>query len=108
VIASQAVGRTNPHHLPGQCLFIVGAAFLLSPTQFPWYWLWCLPLLTLGPSLPLLLYTALLPLYYVQSLTPLVYWIEHLPVWGLLAWQFVRVMRRTHRLGRSGLRALHA
>jgi len=108
VIASQAVRQTRALDLPRQCLFIVGAAFLLSPTQFPWYWLWCLPLLTLGPSLPLLLYTALLPLYYVQSLTPLVYGIEHLPVWGLLGWNLARGLRRGRQQPGTNLRAVHA
>jgi len=67
-------------------LWIVGAVFVLSPTQFPWYWLWCLPMLTLRPSLPLLLYTALLPLYSVQDQLPypLAHWLQHAPVWGLL------------------------
>lgn len=73
--------------LVNRCLFIVGAIFLLSPTQFPWYWLWCLPFLSLRPSLPLLLYTALLPMYYVQDqlVYPLSHWSQHAPVWALLA-----------------------
>jgi alpha-1,6-mannosyltransferase len=82
--------RTRPSDaasLVNRCLFIVGAIFLLSPTQFPWYWLWCLPFLTLRPSLPLLLYTALLPIYYVQDqlVYPLSHWLQHAPVWTLLA-----------------------
>ncbi|MEK6703861.1 MAG: glycosyltransferase 87 family protein [Planctomycetota bacterium] len=69
-----------------RCVFIVGGIFLLSPTQFPWYWLWCLPFLTLRPSLPLLVYTALLPIYYVQDqlVYPLGHWLQHAPVWILL------------------------
>lgn len=72
--------------LLNRCLFVVGAIFLLSPTQFPWYWLWCLPFLSLRPSLPLLLYTALLPMYYVQDqlVYPLGNWLQHAPVWALL------------------------
>ncbi len=82
--------RTRPRDaasLVHRSLFIVGAIFLLSPTQFPWYWLWCLPFLTLRPSLPLLLYTALLPIYYVQDqlVYPLSHWLQHAPVWTLLA-----------------------
>lgn len=77
---------SNPASLLNGCLLIVGAIFLLSPTQFPWYWLWCLPFLTLRPSLPLLLYAALLPIYYVQDQLayPLSHWLQHAPVWGLL------------------------
>lgn len=81
--------RSRPHDaasLLRRCQFLVGAIFLLSPTQFPWYWLWCLPFLTLRPSLPLLLYSALLPIYYVQDqlVYPLSHWLQHAPVWGLL------------------------
>lgn len=77
----------TPASLLNRALVIVGALFLLSPTQFPWYWLWCLPLLTLRPSLPLLAYTALLPIYYVQNQVPypLSHWLQHAPVWALLA-----------------------
>jgi len=77
---------TDVIELIARCLFIVGAVFMLSPTQFPWYWLWCLPLLTLRPSLPLLLYVALLPIYYVQDQLayPLGHWLQHAPVWILL------------------------
>jgi len=77
---------TDAMELIARCLFIVGTIFMLSPTQFPWYWLWCLPLLTLRPSLPLLLYVALLPIYYVQDQLayPLSHWLQHAPVWILL------------------------
>jgi alpha-1,6-mannosyltransferase len=72
--------------LVNRCLWIVGAILVLSPTQFPWYWMWCLPFLTLRPFLPLLLYVALLPLYYVQDqlIYPLSHWLQHAPVWVLL------------------------
>ena len=42
------------------------ALFMLSPTQFPWYYLWILPLLTLSPRPSLLLLTLTLPLYYLK------------------------------------------
>lgn len=72
--------------LVNRCLWVVGTIFVLSPTQFPWYWLWCLPFLTLRPFLPLLLYVGLLPLYYVQDqlVYPLSHWLQHAPVWLLL------------------------
>lgn len=77
----------SPASLLNRALVLVGAIFLLSPTQFPWYWIWCLPLLTLRPNLPLLAYSALLPLYYVQDqiVYPLTHWLQHAPVWALLA-----------------------
>lgn len=82
----------TPEHLITQALVIVGAIFLLSPTQFPWYWLWCLPLLTIRPNLTLLLYAALLPIYYAQDrlVYPLSHWLQHTPVWALLALSTVR------------------
>ena len=52
----------NDEDFVRRSLFAVGGMFLLSPTQFPWYYTWLLPLLAVTPSLPLLLYTALLPL----------------------------------------------
>jgi len=100
--------RTKPSDaasLVHRCLFTVGAIFLLSPTQFPWYWLWCLPFLTLRPSLPLLLYTALLPIYYVQDqlVYPLSHWLQHAPVWTLLAIAGARTLLdfRTQPVGGS-------
>lgn len=87
----RAPART-PECLLTRALIIVGAIFLLSPTQFPWYWLWCLPLLTLRPNLPLLAYSALLPIYYVQDqlVYPLSHWLQHAPVWALLAFATVQ------------------
>jgi len=42
----------------------VTALYLLSPTQFPWYYVWLAPLLPLFPVSGLLLLTMTLPLYY--------------------------------------------
>ncbi len=79
-------------------LFIVAFAFLLSPTQFPWYYTWLLPLLTIKPRFSLLLLTALLPMYYLRFyLKPrdqfdlfvnVIVWIEFVPVWALLIWEW--------------------
>ncbi len=94
------IGSCDPRGLPSRCLVVVGAIFLLSPTQFPWYWLWCLPLLTIRPGSPLLLYSALLPLYYLQDRTQAVYWLEHAPVWGLLMLAAIRALRSQFASGR--------
>lgn len=87
---------TGAMELIARCLFIVGTIFMLSPTQFPWYWRWSLPLLTLRPSLPLLLYVALLPIYYLQDQLayPLGHWLQHASVWSLLFVAGVRVVIR--------------
>lgn len=83
-----------------QAFFCCVALFLLSPTQFPWYYVWVAPLLCLFPSRGLILATALLPLYYLYfHLAPRglahvqiygVVWLIWLPVWGLLLHDLLR------------------
>jgi len=70
----------------GWSVACAGGAFLLIPTQFPWYYLWLLPFLVIAPSRALLLYSALLPLYHLQWDHPWVLWVEHVPVWLLIGW----------------------
>lgn len=78
-----------------RCLLITAALFLFSPTQFPWYYLWLLPLLALQPLPPLLMLGALLPIYYLRFWCVArgqselydygLVWLIYLPVWaGLL------------------------
>lgn len=81
-----------------QLLAATTLVILLSPTQFPWYYLWLLPFLALHPHPALILYAALLPLYYLRPLMAFhgygaafdhgVVWIQHGPVivWLLLDW----------------------
>jgi alpha-1,6-mannosyltransferase len=81
-----------------RCLFVVAGAFLLSPTQFPWYSLWFLPFLVLRPRGSLLLLSALLPVYYlrfylfgcgmVDMYDYRVVWVQYLPVWIWLLWEW--------------------
>lgn len=78
-----------------KALLIVGVGFLLSPTQFPWYYTWLLPFLAVAPSRAFLSLTALLPLYYLQYyfssgegggiFENVVVWVEFAPAWILLA-----------------------
>ena len=68
------------------CMMAVGGLFVLSPTQFPWYYTWVLPFLVLAPARALVLYTALLPLYHLHYEYHWVVWFEHLPVWLLIGW----------------------
>lgn len=81
-----------------RCLWALAALFLLSPAQFPWYYVGLIPFLTIRPRISLLLLTALLPLYHLRYLflargQPEIFdyglvWLEYLPVWILLAWEW--------------------
>jgi alpha-1,6-mannosyltransferase len=89
--------------LCGRALFIVAALFLLSPTQFPWYFLWLIPLLAVRPRASLLLLTVLLPIYYlrfyykardnVDIFDDGIVWLEFVPVWILLLVEWFRSTR---------------
>lgn len=87
----------DPLDLCESCLLAVAVLFLLSPTQFPWYYTWMVPLLAVRPRWSLLAYTALLPLYYLYymrfSQGPWV-WVEHIPVWLLLTLECLSRFRR--------------
>lgn len=67
-----------------RCLLVVAALFLLSPTQFPWYFVWLTPFLAITPNTAVLAYSALLPLYHLRAMHPGVLWVQHAPVWFLL------------------------
>ncbi len=54
----------NTHDLIGRMLFVSAALFLLSPTQYPWYFLWFAPFLVFVPVWPLLAIPITLPLYF--------------------------------------------
>lgn len=91
--------KNRKDDIPFNLLAITGLLFLLSPTQFPWYYTWVLPFVVFKPYLSFLLPTLLLPLYYTgYYLSPehelyvyreLVVWIEFVPVWLmiLLEWR---------------------
>jgi rSAM/selenodomain-associated transferase 1 len=106
---AMVVRRENhdPVMLFGRVLAVVAALFLLSPTQFPWYYVWLLPWIALVPRRSLLLLTALLPFYYFwHYLTPRgleqffdhgVVWLEYAPVWILLVGEWLREKRPAGR-----------
>jgi hypothetical protein len=70
-----------------KALLVIALLFLLSPTQFPWYYAWMIPLLVLRPKISLLLYVILLPLYQLNYLSPAFIYIQHLPVLALFIWE---------------------
>ena len=86
--------RRKNENVVYKALVIAAFIFLISPTQFPWYYTWLLPLLVFYPRLSLLSLTVLLPLYYLRYyfeprgqldlFTDLVVWIEFIPVWILI------------------------
>jgi hypothetical protein len=85
-------------------LVLITAIFLLSPTQFPWYYTWMLPLLVLNPRLSLLILTPLLSIYYlryffdglgrVELFDHYIVWIQYIPVWILLMRDWIFIHRR--------------
>lgn len=95
-----------PRKIIGRHILVIAALFLLSPTQFPWYSLWLIPLLALAPRKSLLLLTLVLPLYYLRYylegigqtgfFDQYLVWIEFFPVWYLLyrEWHFNRQLNR--------------
>ncbi len=86
--------------VPRRCCLAVAALFLLAPAQFPWYYVWLLPFLSVVPSIPLLSYSFLLPLYYVRAVVPTVVWLEHGVVWLLLAREMTSSVIRQRRFRR--------
>jgi hypothetical protein len=94
----------SPLDMVRRSLLILAALFFISPTQFPWYFLWILPFLALDPRASLLLLTALLPLYYLRYFFKArgmvhihdygVVWIEFIPVWILLIWEWYKGRKR--------------
>jgi hypothetical protein len=86
---------TGIEDLAVRFLLVVALLFLLSPTQFPWYAVWFLPLLAIRPNPALLLYALTLPLYYLRFryveaglmgwFDNVIVWLEHGPVLVLLA-----------------------
>lgn len=82
----------------------IGVLFMLSPTQFPWYYVWMLPFLAVRPRASLLLLSATLPLYYLKFYYGAhgdigyfhmrVVWIEFAPVILVAAWEAWRTRRQ--------------
>jgi len=88
----------TPDDLIQKCVLLIGALVLLSPAQFPWYFLWVLPLMPLRPVLGLLALTVTMPLYYLgfyfiardsyELFASTIVWFVWVPVWLLLAAEF--------------------
>lgn len=87
----------DPSELIRRMVWTIAALFFLSPTQFPWYSLWFLPLLAVEPQKWLLYLTPLMPLYYLRfdlearGMVRLydygIVWLQYVPVWCMLLWE---------------------
>ena len=79
-----------------KALLIVAVLYLISPTQFPWYYTWMVPLLAVRPKASLLLYPLLLPLYQLNYLSDYIIYIEHLPILILFLLELKGVIWKGH------------
>jgi len=77
-------------------LLIVAVLYLISPTQFPWYYTWIVPLLTVRPKASLLIYPLLLPLYQLNYLADYIIYLEHLPIFILFVLELKGVIWKRH------------
>jgi hypothetical protein len=91
--------RAGRQHLISNLLIMVALLFLLSPTQFPWYYTWLVPFLAIRPVTSLLLLTSFLPLYYTfyyldvrgapEIFSNVIIWIEFIPVWLMILYEWL-------------------
>lgn len=111
--ASALQQSATPEQQVRKALWIVAAIFLLSPTQFPWYFLWVMPFLALQPTPSMLLLSATLLIYYlryyfegiarVEVFDQGIVWLEYVPVWCLLILECARIRKsRIDDKGRAG------
>ena len=90
-------------HIPAAALTVAALLLLLSPTAYPWYYVWVLPFLCLVPVRGLLLLGVLLPFYYLRFdmeqwgnahlFDQYIVWLEFGPVLLLLAYDWFRRRR---------------
>ncbi len=91
---------TEVSDLFNRLVLLLGVFFMLSPTQFPWYFLWLLPFLALSPRPSLLLLSVMLPMYYlrfyfssidnVEVFHNRLVWVEYAPVLLYSAYELYR------------------
>ena len=89
--------------IPVAVLTIAAMLFLLSPTGYPWYYVWVLPMLCLVPVRGLLLLGVMLPFYYLRFdmdrwgyadvYDAWIVWLEFGPVFALLAYDQLKGRR---------------
>lgn len=70
----------NNREIADKILIVVAIMFLISPTQFPWYYTWLVLPLVFSPKFSLLMYVFLIPLYHLNFLGGYFIYIQHIPV----------------------------
>ena len=80
-------------------LFIGASMLLLSPTLYPWYLIWVIPLLIFLPNWSWLFFTMLIQLSYfvlqgyatdgVWEESNMILWMQYLPFYGLLIFEYL-------------------
>jgi alpha-1,6-mannosyltransferase len=70
-----------------RALAITATLFYLSPSQFPWYALWFMPLAALLQCWPLLLASVTLTIYYASLPLAHVATLHAVPIWAWLLWR---------------------
>ena len=91
--------RNRRAHIPAAALTVAALLLLLSPTAYPWYYVWILPFLCIVPVRGLMLLGVLLPFYYLRfdmvdwGNAPVfdrwIVWLEFGPVLALLAYDLL-------------------
>jgi hypothetical protein len=89
--------------LISKCALIISGFLLLIPSFFPWYYVWVIPFLVFLPIKSMVLLNSLLPLYYLQFyflgqnqlwlFDRVIIWIQFLPVWVLVAYEWIRARK---------------
>lgn len=96
----------KPGQLANRALWLTAILFMLSPTQFPWYFIWLTPWLALIPRPSFLILTAMLPMYYlrfyyreidnVALFDHRLVWLEYAPTLVIVAWELAVRWRPVH------------
>ncbi len=106
LILASAIGwivrrkAADGEHILHQMFLVTAALYLLSPSQFPWYFLWVAPFLCIFPVRGLMLAGALLPLHYLyfhysardiaDTYRYGIVWFMWVPVWAVLVTDALR------------------
>ncbi|MGH1350044.1 MAG: hypothetical protein ACRBBN_04445 [Methyloligellaceae bacterium] len=96
-----AIPASTSTSLLKKTALLISAIFLLSPAQFPWYFVWVAPFMAFYHSCGLLILTILMPLYYLafyflargeyEIYQAYIIWIIWIPVWIAFYYDYLRI-----------------